>query len=69
LILDSMRKAFRAPSDASRWEDLLKRNEALVAQARRLIETSTPAHRYTIEQELADLQRLIDLLRPSRRRA
>jgi hypothetical protein len=68
-ITDSMRKAFRAPSDASRWEELLKRNEALLAQARRLIESSTPAHRYTIEQEIADLQRLIELLRPSRQRA
>ena len=69
LIADSMRKAFPAPSDARRWEELLKRNEALIAQARRLIESSSPAHRYTIEQELADLQRLIELLRPSRRTA
>jgi hypothetical protein len=58
----------RAPLDGRQWADLVKRERELVEQARAIVR-SAPRQRYTIAQELADLHRLIEQVRPQRRRA
>jgi len=51
-----------------RWAALQKREQELIDQARTIMK-SAPRKRYTIENELADIHRLLEQLRPQQRRA